>query len=101
MESYEVEWCFLNLNLHTNHLGILLHVTALSTGFSRYQHWRRSFSTGSSQSREQAWVFWLAGRFLLSEPPGEPALGLAWVGFLHFSQVPRACSRRRPDRILE
>ena len=32
MESYEVEWCFLNLNLHTNHLGILLHEDSNPSG---------------------------------------------------------------------
>ena len=32
MESYEVEWCFLNLNLHINHLGILLHEDSNPSG---------------------------------------------------------------------
>lgn len=25
MESYEPEWGFLNLNLHTDHMGVVLH----------------------------------------------------------------------------
>ena len=31
-----------------------------------------SFSRGSSQPRDQAWVSCIAGRFLTTEPPGKP-----------------------------
>ena len=35
-------------------------------------------SRGSSQPRDQTWVFGIAGRFCTPEPPGKPCNGVKW-----------------------